>query len=274
MSTPPPQDSVQPPRRPSPRRRAGLGRPKVVAVAFAISAALHLAAILIYPTLFQREIRNPTPFVLPVSSERTGDMEVIQVVEVAPEDPDAPPAPDEVEDAPAPAEDVDAPVVRDEAERGGLVEPGPTAAERLRPDLRDQRLWGPVDPALTELTAEQRLELELAGELEAWRDSVRVAEARRAGLTDWTVEDGEGGRWGVSPGRIHLGSFSLPLPFGFGVNPGRRDEAAYRSWELEELQRQQLEGQVSGSWRERAEAIRARRDRERARADSVRPPGG
>ncbi len=273
MSTPPPQLPVQPPRRPA-RRRTGLGRPRVVAVAFAISAALHLAGILIYPTLFQREVRSPTPFVLPVSSARSGDMEVIQVVEVAPEDPDAPPEPDEVEDAPPPEESVDAPVVRDEAEQGGLVEPGPTAAERLRPNLGDERLWAPVDPALTELTTEQRLELELAGRLEAWRDSVRVAEERRAALTDWTVRDGDGGRWGVSPGRIHLGDFSLPLPFGFGVNPGRREESAYRAWELEELQRQQMEGQVTGSWRERAEAIRARRDRERARTDSAGPPGG
>ena len=146
-----------------------------------------------------------------------------------------------------------------------------TVAEEMRPDLRDARLWAPVDPALTELTLEQRLELEMAGMLEAWRDSVVAAEAAERALTDWTFTDDDGGRWGVSPGEIHLGDFSLPLPFGFGVNPGRREEAAYRAWEWEELQRGQITGEVRDSWKARAEAIRARRDRARAesRPDSA-----
>lgn len=266
MSTPSEPDPSEPPSRGPRRRRGGLGGPRVVWVALAISAVLHLAAIAVYPRLFQREFSDPTPFLLPVSSEAPGGMEVIRVVEVATDDPEAPPEPDEVEEAQAPREEVQAPGLRDEVERGGLVEPGPTAAERLRPRLRDERLWGRVDPALTELTLEQRLELEMAGRLEAWRDSVEaVAEAERA-RTDWTFTDDEGGRWGVSEGQLHLGDLTLPLPFSFGVNPGRREEAAYRAWEWEELQRQQIEGQVQDSWKERAQAIRERRDRERREA--------
>lgn len=249
------------------RRRGGLASPRVLWTAFAISAALHLVAIAVYPRLFQREFGDPTPFLLPVTSEAVGGMEVIQVVEVAADQPDAPAEPEDLEDAPPPREEIQGPVVRDAVEEeGGLVAPGPTAAERLRPRLEDRRLWAPVDRALSELTLEQRLELEMAGRLEAWQDSVEAAAEAERAMTDWTFTDEDGGRWGVSPGQIHLGDLTLPLPFGFGVNPGRREESAYRAWEWEELQRQQVEGQVRGSWKERARAIRERRDRERQQA--------
>jgi hypothetical protein len=271
MNSPSGPDPSPPPSRGSGRGRAGLGSRRVVVTAFAVSALLHLAVILLYPTLFDRDFSDPTPFLLPLTGERARGMEVIQLVEVESDDPEAPPEPDEPEETEAPVEELEGPGLPDAVEEGGLVEPGPTAAERLRPRLGDARLWAPVDPALTELTLEQRLDLEMAGMLEAWRDSVAAAAEAERALTDWTFTDGSGGRWGVSEGQIHLGDLTLPLPFGFGVQPGRREEAAYRAWEWEQLQRQQVEGAVGDSWKERARAIRERRDRERAesRPDSA-----
>jgi hypothetical protein len=265
-------EDPRPPRTGTPdRRRPGLGRPRVVWISFAISAALHLAAIVIYPTLFYREVHGDRPFRLPISGRAAEGMQAIQLVEVASEGPQAPAEPDQPEETQAAPADVSGPVVRDEAEQGGLVEPGRTAAERLRPDLRDERLWAPVDPDLVELTPKQRLQLDLAVRLEAYRDSARAAAESELDLTDWTYTDGEGRKWGVSEGKIHLGGLTLPLPFGFGVNPGRRDAVQYREWEWEQLQRQQIEGGVHDSWKERAKAIRERRDRERqqARPDSA-----
>ena len=80
---------------------------------------------------------------------------------------------------------------------------------------------------------------------------------------DWTYTDDDGKRWGVSPGRIHLGDITLPLPFGFGTAVGKRDEVNDLLWQWDELYRQGVRAEVAETWRDRAEAIRMRRDRER-----------
>ena len=169
---------------------------------------------------------------------------------------------------------IDLPISDDQVE-AELQPPGPTAAERIRPRLTDSRIWAPLDRALGELTPAQREEILVAGRLQEWYDSVRVAEEAERALTDWTFTTDEGKRWGVADGRLYLGDFSIPAPFEFGVAPGRREEVADRLQQTEEINRQARQFDIRGSWRERAEAIRARRDRERAAADSARiGPGG
>ncbi|MFQ5537054.1 MAG: hypothetical protein ACE5GJ_06335 [Gemmatimonadota bacterium] len=268
----PPSGSPGPvPDRGAVRLRPGLARGRVLVASFAISAVIHLAVLVIYPRLGRREVVNPVPFVLPITGKAAQGMKAIQLVEVEEtEEADRPPNPDL-------PRDLTGPEVLPGEEAGSelspedvLVAPGPTAAERLRPNLRDARLWAPLDPAVTRLTLEQRLELELAGRLEAWRDSVLVAEEAERALTDWTYTDGEGKRWGVSPGKLHLGDVTLPLPFEFGVTPGQRDAAKRRAWEWEEVRRGAITGELRDSWKERAKAIRERRDRER-RESRARP---
>jgi hypothetical protein len=160
---------------------------------------------------------------------------------------------------------------------GGAARPGAETAgagegdlsavvERLRPAVREEILWAPMDPALTAPSLEQRLQLELAVRLLEQGDSVAAEEAIAAAATDWTFTDAGGKRWGVSPGQIHLGGITIPIPFAFGTTPGNRDEVNRRTWEWSEIQRQSSSGAVRASWRERAEAIRQRRDRERAEA--------
>jgi hypothetical protein len=262
----------------SPDRAARSRRPdhvsrRLIWITLGISAAIHLVAIAIYPLLFDslRPEEVDYPFAT-VSSEPQG-VAVIRLVEIDEEEP---------LETPARPEDVTAPVTPGVVFDVPSFEPGieveyapmpPTAADRLRPNLVDARIWAPLDRVLGELTPAHREELLASGRLQEWYDSVRVAEDAERRLTDWTFTDESGKRWGVSDGRVYLGDFSLPLPFDFGVTPGNRAEVNQRLYEFEEIQRQGRQMELRDSWRARSEAIRARRDRERAGGDSVRGPG-
>ena len=69
------------------------------------------------------------------------------------------------------------------------------------------------------------------------------------------------------PQHIYLGDIVLPGTHIFGVPIGKRDEVAERIWQWEEIQRQGARVEVIESWKERQEAIRERRDRDRGRRD-------
>lgn len=143
------------------------------------------------------------------------------------------------------------------------AEPGLSAAERLRARAGDLRLWAPVDPELSRLTEEQIMRLMLIAELEALGDSMALAEELARQATDWTYTDSEGKKWGVSPGRIHLGDLTLPLPFAFGPPPGKAGEIRDRVWEWDQIERGAATGELLRSWRERDEAIRRRMEAQR-----------
>lgn len=247
-------------------RRPGLAPRRVLAVAFGVSAVLHLAVILVYPSLMHRDVVDPTPFLVPFDAEPAEGMDVILVFELAPEEPEEPEEPELPEDILGPEVRVAAPSV--EGPQGPvLTRPGPTAAERLRPDLRDERVWAPVPEERVELSLQQRLDLDLAARIVAYRDSVAQAIARADGATDWTYTDKEGKKWGISPGALHLGDVTIPLPFNFGARNPLAQREVMRIWD--EMQRQATRAMMQDSWKERAQAIRARRDRERARADTI-----
>ena len=172
-------------------------------------------------------------------------------------DPDEPEEPEPVEVAPTPV-----PVQPTPPE--GVPARSPAAAEVLRPRMGDARLWRPVDPALLELTEEEVLRLQLEGRLETWNDSVAEVRAREAEALDWTHTDEEGKRWGISPGKIHLGDTTIPFPFGFSAPPSGNEGGARRQWEWDEIEAAAASGAVRASWKDRAAAIRARKDAERA----------
>lgn len=249
---------------PAGRSRSGLGSRRVVWTAFAISAALHLWVIVVYPSLRRVEVESPVPFLVDIDTETPDGMEVIEVIEMSEEDPERPEEPEAVESVEAPAVDPGAPEVGG-LEEPVLVAPGPTAAERLRPNLQDERVWAPIPPERFELTVQQRLSLELATGILQYRDSVAAAIAQAEGGSDWTYTDGEGRKWGISPGAIHLGDITIPLPnFSFGASDPMAQREVMRVWN--EMQRQAGQTLMQDSWKERAQAIRARRDRERAAA--------
>ncbi|MCG6956500.1 MAG: hypothetical protein LJF04_10985 [Gemmatimonadetes bacterium] len=248
------------PRRPRPSYR------RFLPLTLAISAAIHLFVLVIYPRVMAHEkIANPVPFRLPIISQGGNAMSAIRIVVVdqgKAERPAEPVKPEQQE--PSRITPV-APNLGPTAPPTGLVAPGLSTAERLRPHLTDPRIWAAVDSAFTELTLEQRLQLELSGRIQELGDSMSAAEAAQRALTDWTFTDKNGKKWGVSEGKLHLGDITLPLPFSFGTAVGQRDAVQRADWEWQEIQRGAAAGAVRDSWKDRAKAIRERRDKERAK---------
>ena len=107
---------------------------------------------------------------------------------------------------------------------------------------------------------QQREELALAGRLQEWYDSVRASAEAEAAMTDWTFTDGDGRRWGFADGNLYIGDYPVPMP-SFAPQPGAARETA---WRYAEVARQGQSAAVQQTVRERMEAIRARRDAERA----------
>lgn len=250
------------------RDSRGLGSRRVRVVAIAASIAVHLLAIVLYTSFFDSLSPDAAVFPVPTDGQAEQGIEVIRLVDID-EDAEAqtPDQPEELEEVQVAEADARTPVL-DDPLVGEIVRPGPTAAERLHPNLTDSRLWARLPDEYYELTLEEREEIMLAGRIAEWYDSLSAAQAAEDRLTDWTFRDGEGGRWGVADGRIYLGGMDLPLPLAFGTPVGKRDVVNYRLWEFDEIERQSRRYLIEQTWRERAAAIRARRDRERG----VTPP--
>jgi hypothetical protein len=245
---------------------------------FGISAVVHILAISLYPSFFsgipEADVRFGG-YAQPLSPPGT---ELVNIVELPDDpDPDAPPPPEE---EPEP----EVPTVPAEALPTGIpgvvgpeefmeATPGPTAAERIRPKGEDLRFWAPVDPERTALTREELMRLQLIAEIEAMNDSAAIVAELERRAREWTYTDEDGKKWGVSPGKIHLGDVTLPMPFGFGMSPGQRERAEDRLWAWDEIEEAATRGEFLRTWRERDAAIRARKNAER-RPDTTRTGGG
>ena len=144
--------------------------------------------------------------------------------------------------------------------RGGR---GYTAAERLRPGYSDRRLWSALPEEIVRLSGRQLAQLELDMAIATIADSMTVlAEAGRR-ATDWTYTDDQGRRWGVSPGQIHLGGITIPVPFGFSAPPSA--DGARRAWQDADVAGQAGRATAAATLKGRAREIRRRRDEERAK---------
>lgn len=250
------------------RRRSGL-RPVPVLVGFGTSVAAHLLAILLYSSLVR--ITVPDVVLLPAPSQpaEVEGIRVLQLIEVTTPQAAAP-------EEPVPAEEVVAPEIAVEGPgleadiAPFLPERYRTAAERLRLGAGDPRLWEPVDPSLLEPSPQKLLDIRIATLLAEGNDSAFAAAEALARAMDWTYTDGDGKRWGLSPGMIHLGDVAVPLPFGFGAPydySGERAEMAYR---MNDIQRAAGTLAARQSWRERMEAMRKRREERRAELEAAR----
>jgi len=243
----------------------GLGSSRTRVSAFSVSIAAHVVAILLYASIMQVLRPDSAAFTLDTDNEVDEGVNLIQLMEIDQNDPDRPDEPEEIQEVRASEENVRPPFIPGPAV-GELVPPGPTAAERLRPNLVDARIWAAPPPEFYELSVGEREELLLSHRIVEWYDSVALVRTAEARLTDWTFTDSKGGRWGVSDGRIYLGDIELPLPLNFGTPVGKRDETNYRLWEFDEIQRQSVQYLIEQNWKERSQAIRERRDLERASA--------
>jgi hypothetical protein len=139
------------------------------------------------------------------------------------------------------------------------------AAERLRVAEVDPRFLT-INPEGQYMGAEEILALDLDIALAAVRDSLNAAQDRAADALDWTWTDSDGKRWGISPGKIHLGDLTLPLPGWqqMGSSPWNREAEMERARRDAEIDRQAVTGLILQTWEERFRAMRERRDRARA----------
>ena len=168
----------------------------------------------------------------------------------------------------APAVVVAATEDEEEEEEG---EDGLTVAERLQPRIVDSRLWLPLSGEYLGLTDEERAQILLRGMIRSWNDSMAVAEALSQRAMDWTYTDEEGRRWGLSPGRLHLGDFSIPIPFALAPPPGRRNVLADRQLIRDDIARGAVTSVIRETWAERARAIRERLEADRAPPEPTEP---
>jgi hypothetical protein len=164
---------------------------------------------------------------------------------------------------------------------GEAVAPPNPAAVRGSPAQRFQRrivepsLWvGPATAFPAPVTPEEAAAGRLATGIRSFNDSVAAAAAADERATDWTVKDKDGGRWGVSPGAIHIGSVTLPLPFGFSGPTGRREETADKMRTYAESNAQAKRLEMEETFESRAKALRARKDAERDSARAARARNG
>jgi len=247
-------------------------------ISLGISALLHLLAISLYPSFFSGIPEAGQDFggyLQPLTPTGT---EIVNLVELPPDqDPENLPPPE--------AEpEVETPTVPTTVRPPGLDAPSgldalpdrpasPSAAEALRPRRGDLRYWAPVPEERTALSEAEVLRLRFLAELEAANDSAALARAREEAATHWTYTDEDGKRWGVSPGKLHLGDLTLPMPFGFGTSVAQRERAEERLWAWDEIQQSAATGAVRNTWKERDKAIRERMDAQR-RADTTRTGGG
>ncbi len=229
---------------------------RAVYIGVALSVLIHVLAIRLSPlvvrylepgALFDRVVRPLRPR---AEGMQALEIRISDVPRVEPQ-PEPEPEPETEPEPPAPGV----------AE--GAAAPTLSAAERLRPRVGDWRLWvvAPVPTRTDRTPAERAAEVEarLHARLEAYDDSLAAALAAEAEAMDWTVGE-EGNKWGISPGKIHLGPVTLPLPFFIG--PSREQMEQAREWEA--IQRQAGQGEIDETFEDRVRAIRERKAQEEA----------
>ncbi len=253
---------------------------RVQVIGLAVSLLVHLVVLVLVPAITIR-FSEVTSAVDPDAPVDVQGIEVVNLLELASDEVDSPLSPeDRVEPNLVP---LGVPVVPLPGGDLTLSPPeappvGPTAARRLVPSTRDQRLWQPLVPEAVTLTDQEVLESMLYGQLQAFNDSMAIRAAEAARGLDWTYTDEEGNRWGISPGKLHLGKITLPLP-GFGSPAGGASDDLLDRLSMDaEIRRAAGQLGADATVAERAAAIRARVDAERARRatrpDTSRGGGG
>lgn len=149
-----------------------------------------------------------------------------------------------------------------------------SVSDRLRYHLTTPQLWRPPsEEIIAEPTPQEIVQRRIAAQLGEYNDSVAAEAAAAERAMDWTVKDADGGRWGVSPGAIHLGSITIPIGDShFAVAPGRREEFAGRVRTWNELQDQAVREEAKSEFKDRVKAIEERMNRERAARAGTPPP--
>ena len=250
------------------RPRSGLRSVPVLA-GLGVSVAVHLLVIVLYSSLVRISVPDVIMVPVPRSAPEPEGMQVVQIIEVASPETATPEEPIPTEEVAQPEIEVEGPDIETGFDPF-LPERYRSAVERLRLGPGDPRLWQPIDPSLMEPAPERVLAVRLATLIAEGNDSALAEAQALASAMDWTYTDEDGKRWGLSPGMIHLGDISVPLPFGFAAPydyNGERAEAAFR---MNDIQRAAGSLAARQSWRERVEAMRKRREARRAEEEAAR----
>ncbi len=137
------------------------------------------------------------------------------------------------------------------------------SAARFRPKAWDRRLWEPPDRLAPTQTDADRVAARVQNRIDAVNDSAAaVADAARK-ATDWTVKGKDGKEWGISPGKLHLGNLTLPLPLGFQASPYNRAQNEREQANWDDIQRSANQAEIRHTFDERVKAIRERKAKER-----------
>ncbi len=217
-----------------------------------------MVAIGVFGAWLQPDPDPPARDALPRVYVPPSGMRAVDIAVTEPEagEPERPEEPREATTEPAPAP---APVAVAPAPEDAPADDR-TAADRLAPRVVDPRLYEPLAVLPWEPTFEE-VEARIWAAVELLSDSALAETEAALRARDWTVRDANGDRWGISPGKLHLGKITVPLPIDFeSVDPEReaRDAMVWETF------RQRERALLLESFRERVRAIRERRDRERA----------
>ena len=242
---------------------------RVLGVGLTVSLVVHLIALALLGGMLQPQPRTRSAPEAPVLlAPPTG----LRAVDIAVREGAAPnePRPPSPRSTPTPTRaavgiETDTTV----ATRERLAADDITAAEWLAPRVVDPRLWEPMVIIPREPTIED-VEARLGAAIELLSDSALADTERKLRARDWTVQDGKGGRWGISPGKLHLGKLTLPLPIWFPTDPGV--EAENELWY--DLEAQVDRAKFLESFEDRVRAIRERREQERREAKAAEDGGG
>ena len=162
---------------------------------------------------------------------------------------------------------------------GGAGVPGATgtgdgrsggAGGVFQPGYRDPRLYvtPKAPPPPPEPTEHERYMAHLEARLGTLSDSATAEAERARKALDWTKTDKNGNRWGVSPGKVHLGKTTIRVgDSGFGNPldsiPGPSVRKSDKQYHREEIQRQAADVERDQIAKDRIRATRERKDAER-----------
>lgn len=149
---------------------------------------------------------------------------------------------------------------------------GGSLSSRLLPQNMDPRISTTTAFPPATKTGAEAVRARISDRLAVWNDSIAAeAEAARR-ADDWTLKGKDGNRWGVSREGIHIGKVTIPASaLAFKPPAGRREEIAGRLRDFAEIESQVYREESRSSFKERVQAIRERKDRERAERKKAAP---
>lgn len=150
---------------------------------------------------------------------------------------------------------------------GGGAGRGRGGMGRLGPEYGDPRLV--VTPQVVperQMSDEERYQRHFEARINAVNDSILGEAEHQRRLTDWTVRDSQGRRWGIDQNGPVVAGKNVPLPVPVPIPRSardREDEARTQARQRTEIQRQADETERARYLRDRARAVREREERRR-----------